>query len=149
MIEFNSYFTDFLKLLHKHQVEYMVIGGIAVNLHGYTRTTGDMDIWIKASNENGAKLIKAIDEFGYDTSELEKKNFEETDVFFLGTPPLRIDILNKMQGLKFDDSYRKRDIVEYKDAIVSLLNLEDLKVNKLLSGRHKDLDDLENLNKEV
>jgi len=149
MVEFDPYFIDFLKLLNKYKVEYLIIGGIAVNFHGYSRTTGDMDIWIKPSNENGKNLISAIDEFGFDAEDLKQKDFEKTDVFFLGTPPLRIDVLNKMQGLKFDESYTKRKIIEHQGVIVNLLNLEDLKVNKLLSGRHKDLDDLENLNKEV
>ena len=144
---FESTFVEFLVLLNKHKVEYLLSGGIAVNLYGYSRTTGDMDIWINSTNENGQKLVKAVDEFGYDATELAKKNFEELDVFFLGEPPFRIDILNKMQGLKFPASFEKRKIVEHGGVKIDLLSLEDLKVNKLLSGRHKDLDDLENLSK--
>jgi predicted nucleotidyltransferase len=146
---FDPSFIEFLILLNKHKVEYLLIGGIAVNLYGYSRTTGDMDIWINPTNENGKKLVLAVDEFGYDITELAKKNFEETDVFFLGEPPFRIDILNKMQGLKFPSSFEKRKIVEHQEIKINLLSLEDLKVNKLLSGRHKDLDDLENLAKEI
>jgi predicted nucleotidyltransferase len=144
---FDPSFIEFLVLLNKYKVEYLLIGGIAVNLYGYSRTTGDMDIWINSTNENGEKLVKAVDEFGYDATELAEKNFEELDVFFLGEPPFRIDILNKMQGLKFPASFEKRKIVEHEGVKIDLLSLEDLKVNKLLSGRHKDLDDLENLSK--
>jgi hypothetical protein len=146
---FEPVFIEFIQLLNTYDVEYLLIGGMAVNLHGYSRPTGDMDIWINPTNSNGQKLIKAIDEFGYDTTELEQKDFEQTDVFFLGKPPFRIDILNRMQGLKFGESYPKRIIVEHEGILIHLLSLEDLKVNKLLAGRHKDLNDLENLTKDL
>jgi hypothetical protein len=102
------------------------------------------------TNENGAKLIQAIDEYGYDVSVLKDKDFEITDVFFLGQPPFRIDILNKMQGLDFKECYTR--VARYKidnNLLIPVLHLNDLVVNKLLSARHKDLDDVENLKKEI
>jgi hypothetical protein len=85
---FEPVFVDFIRLLNKHEVEYILIGGMAVNVYGYNRPTGDMDIWMNPNNKNGAKIINAIDEYGFDTSRLKEKNFEEADVFFLGQPPL-------------------------------------------------------------
>ncbi|MBX9851110.1 MAG: nucleotidyltransferase [Cytophagaceae bacterium] len=147
---FEPVFVDFIKLLNKHEVEYILIGGMAVNVYGYSRPTGDMDIWINPINENGQKLIKAISEYGYNTEELEYKNFEETDVFFLGRAPFRIDILNKMQGLKFADCFTRINKYEIEGGIfVSVLHINDLIVNKILSGRHKDLDDIEKLKRQL
>lgn len=140
----------FLELLEKYKVEYILIGGMAVNIHGYSRPTGDMDIWMNPTNDNGQKIILAIDDFGYNVSVLKEKNFEVTDVIFLGQPPFRIDILNKIHGLNFYDCYQR--IAQYtteNNLSIPVLHLNDLIVNKLLSARHKDLDDIENLKKEI
>ncbi len=147
---FEPLFLEFLELLEKNEVEYILIGEMAVNIHGYSRPTGDMDIWMNPTNDNGQKIIKAIDEFGYDVSVLQEKNFEATDVFFLGQPPFRIDILNKMHGLNFMECYPRIARYETENNLsIPVLHLNDLIVNKLLSARHKDLDDIENLKKEI
>jgi hypothetical protein len=147
---FEQVFIDFIRLLNKYEVEYILIGGMAVNVYGYNRPTGDMDIWINSTKENGAKLIQAIDEFGYDIKDLLNRNFEEADVFFLGTPPFRIDVLNKMRGLKFADCCKRVNFFEVeKDLSVPVLHINDLIVNKILSGRHKDLDDIEKLKRQM
>lgn len=61
---FNEDFRDFLSALHKHHVRYILVGGFAVILHGYSRTTGDMDIWVERTRENYLRLKKAFDDFG-------------------------------------------------------------------------------------
>jgi hypothetical protein len=68
-------FEDFVKLLNKHQVDYMVVGGYALAFHGKPRHTGDLDIWINSSEANAEKLVTAIKEFGLSSLELSKNDF--------------------------------------------------------------------------
>jgi len=146
MIFFNSDFKKFIQLLQKHDVRFLLVGGYAVNLHGYSRSTGDMDILVKRSLENGLKLIESIKEFGYNPEPLLKKDLEnELMVFHIGEPPFQIDIMNKILGLEFDDVYERKIFFQIDDLNVPVINLPDLKFTKSIKPRHKDLNDLENL----
>ncbi len=92
-------FEDFVKLLNKHQVDYMVVGGYALAFHGKPRHTGDLDIWINSSETNAEKLVLAIKEFGLASLGLTKSDFMQAGyVTQIGCPPLRIDILNTIEG---------------------------------------------------
>ena len=64
----------FFKLMNENEVEYLIIGGVAVNIHGYSRATGDLDIWYNPTAKNFERLLKTISAFGYDTSDLEKSS---------------------------------------------------------------------------
>lgn len=138
-------FRKFLILLSEHGIEYLLVGGYAVNIYGYNRSTGDMDIWVNRTLENGTKLFEAIEKFGYKTEKLRERNFSEPLVFQIGEPPFQIDILNGIVGVKFEDAYQRRKIIYDEEIEINVIHLDDLKASKLISGRHKDLDDLENL----
>ena len=95
-------FEDFVKLRNKHQVDYMIVGGYALAFHGKPRHTGDLDIWINCSEANAEKLVIAIKEFGLASLGLSKSDFmKEGYVTQIGYPPLRIDILNTIDGVTF------------------------------------------------
>jgi hypothetical protein len=144
---FNETHRSFIQLLNEHKVEYCLIGGYAVNLYGYHRTTGDMDILIKPTQENKEKILKAIDAFGYDTSELQKENFEQALYFFLGDFPFKIDILNQTVGINFIEIEHRIVKATYEDLEFNLINKDDLIRNKLSLNTFKDLDDAEKLQK--
>lgn len=139
-------FKEFLKLLNEHNIRYLLIGGYAVGYHGYPRATNDLDIWISHDPMNAEQITSALIEFGFDTPELSKELFlEEGGIVRMGNPPIRIEIFTTIPGLKFDECFHHK-IVDNIDGIkVNIINLEQLKINKKASGRHKDLDDLENL----
>ena len=137
-----------IQLLNEHDVEYLLVGGYAVNVYGYNRPTCDLDIWVNRTLDNGKKLIDAIEHFGYNTTKLHEKTFTEPLVFQIGEPPFLIDILNGIVGVQFEDAFQRRKIIHDEDVEINVIHINDLKVNKLISGRHKDLDDLENLSKE-
>ena len=139
-------FKEFLKLLNDHKVEYLLIGGYAVAYHGYPRATGDMDIWINNNTENAEKTAAALKDFGFDLPEVSPDQLSQEDrIFRMGFPPIRIELWTTISGVRFNDSYPSR-ITDYLDEIeVTIISLEDLKINKKAAGRHKDLDDLENL----
>lgn len=146
MIHLPPDFRDFLKLLNSNGVEYLVVGGYAVAYHGYPRTTADIDIWIALGSANAEKAAETVREFGFVDQEFSSSLFqEENTIVRMGLPPLRVEVLTGVSGVIFSDCYKNR-IVENIDGVeVSLIGLEDLKANKKASGRHKDLDDLENL----
>jgi hypothetical protein len=139
-------FKEFLRLLNDNRVEYLVVGGYAVGFYGYPRYTGDLDIWVRATRENGTRLKKTLDQFGFGSLKLSAEDVaKEYAVIQLGYPPLRIDVVTTLDGVTFDECFRKRNDQTTDGIRVSLIALDDLKRNERSTGRSRDLDDLENL----
>jgi predicted nucleotidyltransferase len=139
-------FKDFLRLLKDKKIEYLLIGGYAVGYHGYPRATNDMDIWIAIDPKTAKLMVLALKEFGFNTPELSEKLFlKENNIVRMGIAPIRIEILTSISGVTFEECYKKRVVDKIDEIEVSIINLEQLRINKKASGRHKDLDDLENL----
>ena len=148
MITLAPDFKDFLQLLSEREVEYLLVGGYAVALHGYVRYTSDMDIWIFTSPENAAKMVSALEDFGVpDAGSLLDVLQKEKRVVGMGIPPYKIEVITTIDGVSFQDCYTQRQIVEVDGIQINYLSLEDLRKNKLASGRFKDLDDLQHLPK--
>jgi hypothetical protein len=145
---FNEDFQDFISALNNNEVKYILVGGYSVILHGYSRTTGDLDIWVNKEKENYSKLVRAFKEFKMSVFDMTKDNFlknPELNVFTFGRPPSSIDIMTDVKGLNFDETYKTSQIVEVEDLKVCLISLNQLLKAKRAAGRHKDLDDIENL----
>lgn len=143
---FHKDFKEFIELLNKNRVEYLLVGGYALGIHGYPRYTGDMDIWVKPTLENAQKILKVLDDFGFSELELSQDDFTKLgNVIQLGYPPLRIDLLTQPDGVDFDASYAQRFDLNYNNLLIHVISLEDFKKNKAASGRPKDLEDLRNL----
>lgn len=143
-------FRDFLKALNGNEVDYILIGGYSVILYGYSRTTGDMDIWVKRSADNYKKLKKAFDEFGMSVFDMSEDNFlnhPSWDVFSFGTPPVCIDIMVKVKGLAFDECFSKAQFFNDDDLTIRVINYNHLIETKKESNRPKDIDDINNLSK--
>jgi len=139
-------FKIFLQLLNDKKVEYLLIGGYAVGYHGYPRATVDMDVWIAIKSENAEKIVLVLREFGFDVPELSAELFLiEDQVIRMGVPPLQLEILTTISGVGFEECYAERVIDKIDDIDVNVISLRHLKINKQTSGRHKDLNDLENL----
>ncbi len=94
-------FKEFLELLGRNGVKYLLIGGYAVVAHGYSRYAKDMDIWVDISSDNAAKIVKTLQDFGMASLGLAEPDFLEPGTFIqIGHPPVRIDILNTVAGLR-------------------------------------------------
>ena len=133
-------------MLNSYQVEYLLIGGYAVSYHGYPRTTADMDIWIAIQKENAERVVAVLKEFGFNIPQLTANLFlRENQIIRMGNPPMRIELLTTISGVRFEECYSERIIDVIDDVEVQIINLEHLKRNKQASGRQKDLDDLEHL----
>ncbi len=140
---------DFLRELHDHGVRFMIVGGEAVIFYGHIRLTGDIDVFVDRSVDNAKRLYEALADFWQGVipgvghwSELQDAGV----VFQFGVPPHRIDLLNDIDGVGFDDAWPRRNEVvlgEGEDRFrFSSLGLDDLITNKKVAGRPKDLDDL-------
>lgn len=142
-------FKEFLKSLNSAGVKYLLLGGYAVIHYGYRRATDDLDIWI-AVNPDNAILVASVlrDFFGFSASKVTPAMFREPGkVFIIGREPVRIDILTSPDGVEFAECYKRRRKVKWDGISVPLISLEDLRANKLASGRAKDLADLEILHR--
>ena len=145
---FNDDFRDFIDALNKYEVEYLLVGGYAVILNGYRRTTGDMDVWINVTPANHKKLIKAFLYFGLPTVDITEKNFlnnNEIEVFTYGLPPVSIDIMKVVKGCIFDEAYKLSSLYEENDLFIRFIHINTLIQAKKAAGRFKDLDDIEKL----
>ena len=142
----NQDFKEFIQSLNDNGVRYLVVGGYAVAQHGHPRYTKDIDIWIEMSKENAARVVKALDQFGFASLGLKESDFLEADqIIQLGYPPSRIGISTTLLGVEFSECYPSRINVEMDGAQVNFIDLENLIKNKKAVGRHQDLADLENL----
>ena len=140
----NADYIDMLKCLNKAGVDYILVGGWAVNMYGYIRATVDLDVWILANADNAKKVYSAMAEFGAPVAEMKPEDFAEYGMIFqIGVAPCRVDIISKISGVTYADAVT-RAVPKTIDGIpVRIISLEDLIANKKASGRAKDLADVE------
>ena len=147
---FNEHFRDFIHALNMQDVEYVLVGGMAVILHGYVRGTGDMDVWVNKTKENYEKLTKAYHQFGMPIFDMTEENFlgDEFDVFGIGVQPVRIEVMTSVKGLNFDETYKMAQTYDEDGLKIKFIHINHLIQAKKASGRFRDLDDIEQLTKE-
>ncbi len=145
---FNTDFQDFLRALRLHGVRYVLVGGYSVILHGYSRTTGDLDLWVEKSAENYVLLARAFADFGMPIFDMTAHNFLDNpsmDVFTFGRPPVAIDIITDLKGLEFTEAYAAATDKEVDGLNIRLIHYQHLLKAKKAAGRPRDQNDLENL----
>lgn len=140
-------FREFLKLLTEHNVEYLIVGGYAVSFYSRPRYTDDLDVWINPTPENLNKILRVLNEFGFSEPFIKEEDFlNKPKVYRMGNPPLRIEILNEIDGLKFEEALRNKTEGKYADLErVFYISIDDLIKNKTAANRTKDKLDLEYL----
>lgn len=139
-------FREFLECLNRAEVEYLLVGGYAVNFHGHHRFTEDIDFWIAVSDDNFQRLLTAVRLFfGDDLAGLDMKFLKNNESLYLGRVPDKIEVFQKASGLDFNQAYPHRIEGRIEGIPVKVISLADLRANKTASGRHKDLADLEKL----
>ena len=142
----NKHFQDFLELLEKHHVEYVIVGGYDVGVHGFPRYTGNIDIFVGLSSENAARLVDVFNEFGFASLSLKAIDFLEPDtVVEVGREPMKIQVLTGIDGVTFDRCRSDRMMVNISGLQVPFIGFESLLANKAASPRSKDRIDLEEL----
>lgn len=144
-------FEDFLKLLNQYQVHYLVVGGYAMAFHGKPRFTGDLDVWIDISEDNSLKMVSVINDFGFASLGFTDKDFSKPNLINqIGYPPLRIDILTSIDGVKFEEAYSEKLEIQLDEGTnVYYIGLDELIKNKKASGRKIDIADVSDLEKKT
>ncbi len=139
-------FIEFIAICNKHGLKYMVIGGFAVSIHGYPRSTKDMDICIQLSDENAEKMLLVLKEFGFSSLNLTKADFLVPHYFTqLGYEPVRIDIMNDIDGVDFEVAWQNKKVVNMEGVDFNFIGYNELLILKQLAGRPQDLADIHKL----
>jgi hypothetical protein len=142
----NKHFLDFLRLLESHKVEFVVVGGYAVGVHGFPRYTGDLDVFVAINRENANRLIRVFKEFGFASLNLKPEDFLEADmVVEIGREPIKIQILTGIDGISFERCRNDRIVVNVSGTQIPFIGFDSLLANKAASPRNKDRIDLEEL----
>ena len=126
---FQEDFRDFLKALNDNDVKYIMVGGLAVVLHGHARVTGDMDIWVECSADNYKKLVRAFQQFHMPVFDMTLEKFlhvNESDVFSFGHNPVGIDIMTAVKGLNFGEAYTLPSIFNDDGLPIRLIHINQL-----------------------
>ena len=149
---FSRDIQEFLELISKYKVKYVIVGGEAVIYHGHVRLTGDVDFFYETSSENVLNLFRALDEFwkgaipGVDTPE---ELMEPGIILQFGVPPNRIDLVSRIEDVSFDEAWQNKatTYMDFQDQTIPIhfIGLDELIRNKEALRRHRDLEDLKYL----
>lgn len=146
MSQLRDDWKEFLAALDAHHVDYMVVGGVALGVHGHVRYTRDLDVWFRGTEANAERLIDALRAFGFRDLQASASAFcKPRAMLVLGTEPNAIELINFADGVEFDACFENRVIVPLGDVAVSVIGLDDLRRNKRAVGRLQDLADIEHL----
>ena len=146
----NDDFRDLLLALADHGAEFLIVGAYALSFHGAPRASGDIDIFVRPSADNAARIWKALVEFGAPVASVGvvQADFEKPDlVYQIGLPPRRIDLLTSISGVSFDEAWSSRVPAEVSGRVVHFIGREMFLRNKQAAGRPKDLADAARLSK--
>jgi hypothetical protein len=137
---------ELLRAFNDHSVKYIVVGGYAFGVHAEPRATKDLDVFIRSDKENSEAVFRALAQYGAPLDGLSAADFRDGTAFQIGQPPSRVDILQRIDGLTFDEAWEHRleGLVDGEIPAI-VLSRDDLIRNKLASGREQDLLDVKKL----
>lgn len=139
-------FKEFIELLNKHNVRYLIVGGYAFSFHAEPRFTKDIDFFVDGSEGNAERLLKALSDFGFGDLALTKGDFIKSgDVVQLGISPVRIDLMTSVTGVDFAPAWENRVTGNFGGVPAYFISKTDLIRNKAAVGRKQDLSDIEKL----
>jgi predicted nucleotidyltransferase len=134
---------EFLGLLRRHGVRYLMVGGLAVAVHGRERYTKDLDVLVQMSEANARRLGGALADFGFIRSARSWRRLTRPyQILTLGREPVRIDILTSIAGVSFETAWRRRARVKITGGEIQVIGLAELRINKAATGRAIDKLDL-------
>lgn len=137
---------ELLRAFNDHGVKYLVVGGYAYGVHAEPRATKDLDIFIRSDQENSQAVFRALAQFGAPLHGLSIGDFMDGSTFQIGLPPARIDLMQRIDGISFDEAWKNRiqGLIEGEISVM-VISRNDLIRNKLASGRDQDILDAKRL----
>lgn len=143
MIRLHPDWRAFFEVLLAHEVELLLVGGLAIGFHADPRATDDLAVFVRPGTKNARRLKAALEDFGFGAVLPSLKELAAKDrVLFLGRKPFRIDILTGIDGVVFEVAWRRRILAEVEHLTIPVIGREDLIANKAAAGRPKDIADL-------
>jgi len=133
---------DVFRSFQRHNVRYLIIGGVASVLYGVPRATFDLDILIEASDENVRNLLDALTDAGFGTATLTNSQEILSNEITIFKDRVRIDVQTSTPGLIFDEAWERREMMEYQGQEFYVVSLNDLISSKRAAGREVDLEDV-------
>jgi len=128
------------------EVEYLLVGAHALAVHGVVRATADLDVWVRPSPGNAARVRRALLAFGAPADRFDEADLVQPDsVLQFGVAPVRIDVLTGVSGVAFDEAWPDRVVVQIEGLAVPVLGRAHLLANKRATGRPRDRLDVEQL----
>lgn len=144
----HSDFSDLLSAFNAHAVEYLVVGAHALAAHGLIRATKDLDVLVRPSTDNANRVLEALVAFGAPLHDLSVADLTVPGLIFqIGVPPVRIDVINAIDGVAFEDAWQDRKQARFGQVAAPVLSRQHLIQNKKLAGRKQDLADVDWLEK--
>jgi hypothetical protein len=146
----NEDFRDLIVLFADGAVEFVIVGAYALAFHGAPRASGDIDLFVRPSEENAGRVFTALQRFGAPLAAhgISAADFSRPGaVYQMGLPPRRIDVLTEISGVSFDEAWASRVSAEVDGRGVHLIGREAFLKNKTAAGRPKDLADAARLRK--
>jgi hypothetical protein len=145
-METQADFKELLALFNARHVEYVVVGGYAMATHGAPRFTRDLDLYVRPTAENAARVMESLREFGFGSVGLSQRDFESSgQVVQLGRPPVRIDLVTSIDGVGWEEVDKGKVGGAYAQVPVPVIGRNELIRNKKAVGRKQDLADVEAL----
>jgi hypothetical protein len=139
-------FDEFCALLCAHRVEFVIVGAYALAFHGAPRFTGDLDILVRPTEDNGRRLLDAIAAFGFSTESLGPADVASgRKVVEMGVPPVQLRVMSDIDGVTWDEVWRSREVGALGRHEVPFIGRAAFVANKRAAGRLKDLADVEAL----
>ena len=139
---------DLLLAFNAEHVRYLIVGGYAFGVHAEPRATKDLDIFISSDVENSKAVYRALAQYGAPLQGLSPQDFTDGSAFQIGQPPARIDLLQQVDGLTFDEAWSHRIEGHIEGEVpAAIISRDDLIKNKLASGREQDLLDVKKMAK--
>jgi predicted nucleotidyltransferase len=141
-----DHLKELLRAFNDHAVKYLIVGGYAFGVYAEPRATKDLDIFIRSDEENSKAIFRALAQYGAPLGDFTVADFMDGATFQIGQPPARIDILQQIDGIIFDEAWANR-IEGLIDGQVqaAVISRDDLIRNKLAAGREQDLLDVKKL----
>lgn len=141
-------FKELLESFNAHRVEYVIVGAHALAFHGAPRFTNDLDVYVRPSAENAARVLAALADFGFGSLDLQAADFENPDnIVQLGVAPVRIDLIMSLGGVSWDQVDAGKVTGRFGDVPVNYIGRDQFIANKKAAGRLKDLADIEAIRK--
>ena len=143
-------YSDLLSAFRAHEVKFLVVGAYALGVHGRSRATMDFDVWVEASQENAARVIAALRDFGAPLHGVTEEDLSAPGVgLHIGVAPIRVDILTEISGVQFAEAWSRRVAARFGNLDCFVIGPLDMITNKRAAGRAKDMADVEELERIV